>query len=246
MKQKILSFFVLTLIKIAPCENNQYELLLSAYKSNSIILLDSFCNNWKNEYPLIDTSNLKGDKDYYEVFRNFYNPFSLNSYGESGICDTLYKGYKYVIVQSSTSRMCNKKKINCYEGYNDDCCIGDFRPYLNQKGVTPLIFTRRYNKILKSFLANSTVDSIISRYNKCNADDPESLARLKFLRQRLPVEIGHWRTDWYFITGPELIFTIFGEDNFLAFKLLNCIGEARFSRKNGMWNIDSCKINGME
>jgi hypothetical protein len=244
---KVLILFVVLIFKVATCGNDQYKLLLDAYKNNSLALLDSFCTNWKKEYTLIDSNKIRVDeKDYYEVFRNFYNPFSLSYYGESGITDTLYKGYKYVIIQSRTAKMCNRSKITCKEVINDECCIGEFRPYLNQKEVIPLIFTQRYNKILKSFLANSTVDSIICGFNKCNADDPESLKRLKFLRQRLPIEIGHWRTDWYFITGPEIFITIFGKDNSLLFNLLNCTGEAWFTKTNGKWNIDSCKITGME
>jgi hypothetical protein len=231
-------------------DDNQSILLHKAYKNNSREMLIRFCENWYREYPVKKRKNItKEEKVYYDIFQMFYNPLQLNNYGECAMFDSLYKGYSYFIVQSTIAKFCNNKEIRCTEYNNDECCISDFRPDLNIKNVKCLFFTSKYQQILIDFLGVVIKDSVGVKQYIYNADDSESLKRFTFIRNVLPIEMGHSHTNWYFITGPE-IHIIFEDDKederTIPFSLLHCIGYATVKYDKRHWKFKESNIRGME
>jgi hypothetical protein len=76
--------------------------LENAYKNKSQSQYDQFLEHWRSEsIPITSLDSLgKLQKDVYEIFINFYNPFNLQRIGTGEWGDKLYSDIDYVILKN--------------------------------------------------------------------------------------------------------------------------------------------------
>lgn len=105
--RKLFIIILLLLIYSATFPQSQKELLYKAYQDSSYELLEQFFENWRLEKtPITDEEyeNLTDiEKDVYDLFYEFFEPFNLNKLASFKGQKEWYKDEKYVIIEPNIS-----------------------------------------------------------------------------------------------------------------------------------------------
>ncbi len=246
--QKInLQIFLIASISLFSCSDNndseqtnltQSELLLKAYKTNSTEKLHSFFEEWENLSVPKTNEEIQNEpteqiRATYRIFEQFYDPFSLNQYGDSTrypeVGNEFYKDTEFIIIQN---------RINLtFDNYQVTEYITDFRPKCNLDNHKFVYLTDEYEKILKDFLDDQlSWEEVWKRY--------------EFLNNYTKISPGHW-FGWHFSTHPEVYGIDFDYDLDSArvdFRIRYEGGEATFenSTSENSWELQESHLTWVE
>lgn len=229
--------------------------LKKAYKLKSDSLYSVFLDQWHKKNKPIESSDSipQIQKDVYEIFQDFYNPFKFSKMNDKDD-STWYSKYKYIVVQN----------FIYYKVYNSDTLANDlhwlnntpktliedsitsFHPKINFKGVKVIYEDEELIRILNEFLGNKNKSLTIfaPAYAK-----GKSAKKQDFILTKLGIIYGHWGNYWHITTHPNVYEIIFNKDKNKALVLFRFGyqgGESHYEKIKGKWIFKKAKFDWME
>lgn len=253
----ILAFGFLGLF--VPNYGQRYQIdLEKAFEKNSKSMYKDFLTEWRKEsVPIRSKDSLSAiDKDIYEIYTDFYNPFNLSriGYGERG--EELYSRVKYVVVQNSIYAFTYKTdSIDFNSMFEKDTLIHskdsimNFRPNLFFQEARVLYLTPKYDTIINKFLGNEHYELGTGNIMNPAKEKGNSAKRLEFLNDKLLIIYGHWGGYWHIETHPYVFRIDFNKDRTIAkvhFRLVYQGGEANYYKENGIWKLKNSYMTWIE
>ncbi len=229
-----------------------------AYKNKSQKQYDIFLQKWYNEsIPMTSLDSLSNlQKDVYEIFVDFYNPFNLKRVGAGESGDKLYSDIDYVIIQNSIFIHTYKTdSLNFHILADTDALIMskdsvvNFRPELKFKQAKPLYLLPKYEVVINKFLGSENYPLGTGGIMNPSRARGESAKRLKFLNKKLSIIHGHWGGYWHIETHPKVFSIDFNNDRTIAkvnYRLVYQGGEANYIKQNGEWKLNNADLTWIE
>jgi len=256
MKNILVVILVLT---VSTCfGQKELKKLKKAYEAKSQSQLESFLQQWQSESKPISFPDSLSDlqKDVYQIYEDFYNPFNLSRVGSGEWGDSLYAGIDYVIIQ-------NQLLINWYKTdtlnfrffENTDSLIlskemiGNFRPDITFEQAKTLYLFPQYLKIINTFLRSKSYPLGFGGIMNPSRAKGESAERLQFLNEKLKIIHGHWGGYWHIETHPYVYSIEFNKDRTIAsvnFRLGYQGGSATYIKKDGKWEMKQAGLTWIE
>ena len=206
--------------------------LEDAFRTSSAEKLASFLRKWHDWVPPRDLEEINDplERELYSVFKDFFNPFALNTIaGGEGYADVIetYERAKYIIVQNT---------LRFQVGETGTRTITDFRPAVTFANADVLYLTPAYREALVAFLeADNTSDGI---------DVDSTVERVQFLNRYVGFHIAHW-SGWDLATPPTVELIQLNETNTMAdvtFSVLSDGGVTAMERTGDEWQITDTGI----
>jgi hypothetical protein len=232
--------------------------LEKAYKKKSQNRYSQFLQTWHSEsIPLISLDSLSDlQKDVYEIFKDFYNPFNLQRVGTGEWGNELYSDIDYVIIQNSIFIYTYKmESLNFHVFANTDSLILskdsiiNFRPELQFEKAKTLYLLPKYELVINKFLGSKNYPLGTGGIMNPSRARGKSAKRLKFLNKKLNIIHGHWGGYWHIETHPEVFSIDFNNDKTIAkvnYRLVYQGGEATYIKQNGEWNLKDAHLTWIE
>ena len=235
-----------------------YKILVKAYKSDSIPLLEKFLLDWnKKSIPnpnIYDFPEVK--KNTYAIYQDFYNPFLLDKYGKQEMGSDLYSKIKYVIIQNSI-RVIVLKTDSIDQDYRnpedsiikEKLTISEFKPNLSFENAKVLFLTSDYAHYLNKFLKKKHYKLGYGGIMNPARAKGSAIYKQEFLNSKLLIIHGHWGGNWHLETHPYINNIIFNKDLTLAkinFRIGYQGGESIYLKKDGNWITKSSEITWIE
>lgn len=256
MKQISVIFFLITYSTFFGQSN--VDMLENAYQEKSETMYNQFLQKWENDSkPIIVSDSLNElQKDIYQIFIDFYNPFKLERIGTGEWGKKLYYGIEYIVVQNSIYTQTYKTdslnfgifdvKDSLIESTDS---IMNFRPEIKLKQAKTLYLLPEYNVAINRFLGNE--HNPLGTGGIMNPATPKdsSAERLDFLNKKLKIIYGHWGGYWHIETHPQVFSIVFNKDRTLAkvnYRLVYQGGEAIYKKVSGRWNFLNAHLTWIE
>jgi hypothetical protein len=249
---------LLALISFPTLGQDSYKILVRAYKSDSIPLLEEFLDNWnRKSEPVTNFDGLSViEENTYAIYQDFFNPFSIDKYGKQERGTDLYSKIKYVIIQNNIQAIVLKTDSidHDFRSYPDSIVkekinIHDFKPNLRFENAKILYMTSDYADYLNKFLKKKHYK--LGHGGIMNPARAKGSAVLKqdFLNSKLQILHGHWGGYWHLETHPQIGNIIFNRDLTQAkinFRIAYQGGESYYLKKDGKWIMKSSEITWIE
>jgi hypothetical protein len=139
-----------------------------------------------------------------------------------------------------------------YTKYRDEpllhIVINDFKPALEIEDARCLFLDAFYRKLLTDFLGDQQLDVGHGNVMSPARETGESARRLKYLSEQVKIIKGHWNS-WYLESHPYLFSINFNRELETAevhFRVKYQGGEARYTKKSGVWVLEELKFNRIE
>jgi hypothetical protein len=240
----------------------QSDLLEEAYKSNSLILLDSFFKVWQNEVKPLTINEFEQQNDtikaVYKLFSLIYNPKNLYKYsGNEYNIDTYYINIKYSLIDDGTIkiRIFDSTKTNLYIDETTFETIGvgkkilyedsivNFRPILNID-LQYVYLNQTYKNIFYYYLFGYISNSprFIYLFSKFSTD--EINYRYKFLENFIEIPSPYDNT-LYFCTYPAIHAVDFNKEFTKAIvktKIFDTLWNFYFENIENEWKLINYKF----
>ncbi len=232
--------------------------LEKAYKKKSQDQYSQFLLKWQDEsIPITSLDSLSNlQKDVYEIFIDFYNPFNLQKVGTGEWGNELYSDIDYVIIQNSLFIYTYKTDtLNFHVFANTDSLILskdsiiNFRPELQFEQAKSLYLLPKYELVINKFLGSKNYPLGTGGIMNPSRARGTSAERLKFLNKKLTIIHGHWGGYWHIETHPEVFSIDFNNDRTLArinYRLVYQGGVAFYSKQNGIWKLEDAYLTWIE
>lgn len=257
MNRQILILFF-TLISIPFWGQDPYKILVKAYKSDSIPLLEEFLNDWnRKSVPITNLDELSEvEKNAYEIYQDFFNPFSIDKYGKHEWGNELYSKIKYVIIQNNLQTIVLKTdSIDPSLISPPDSIIKEkvnilsFKPNLRFENAKVLYLTSDYSGYLNKFLKKKHYKLGYGGIMNPAKAKGSAIEKQNFLNSKLLVLHGHWGGYWHLETHPQIGKILFNRDLTQAkiiFRIAYQGGESFYFKKDGKWTLWSSEITWIE
>jgi hypothetical protein len=204
------------------------ELIREAFVENSDEKLVEFLDTWARRIGPVtcDRFEQKSEtvQEAYRLFRDYYDPFNLEQYGDPEWGPDVYAGYDYVVVQKRAAA-----EIPGF-GREED---GHFRPVVEFENATVLYLTDEYEHIIEEFLEESQ----------------ELLwERIGFLRTHMPIDPGHWG-GWHIVTCPHVGLFEFQpglHSALVYFSILYEGGQSTLVKNGDAWKLIGSQLTWIE
>jgi len=216
----------------------ELDMLEKAYKNQSTEELKNFFDAWSQEIPPITDTELSTYNDTiqqaYKLFVDFYNYAADSIYSEW--YNELYKDVAFLIVQNTLKiYFVNKLHI---EGQKGDGVrkltdsIMDFRPNIQRNGKKTLFLTKKYEKIMNTFVRNEKYENLLDIWKE------------NFLNKYVKIYSGH-DFGWYLCSFPIVYAITFEKDmkQALIFYRFGYGGHETILKKEGDKWIFVCNVS---
>lgn len=232
--------------------------LENAYKNKSQSQYDQFIEHWRSEsIPITSLDSLgKLQKDVYEIFINFYNPFNLQRIGTGEWGDKLYSDIDYVIIQNTIFIYTYKTdSLNFHVFADTDSLvlskdsIMNFRPKIEFEQAKTLYLLPKYDLVINKFLGSKNFPLGAGGIMNPSRARGQSAKRLEFMNKKLNIIHGHWGGYWHIETHPEVFSVDFNNDRTIAkvnYRLVYQGGEATYIKENGKWTLKDAHLTWIE
>lgn len=232
--------------------------LEKAYKKKSQSQYSQFLQKWQDEStPIASLDSLSNlQRNVYEIFEDFYNPFNLQRIGTGEWGDELYSDIDYVIIQNAIFIYTYKTdSLNFHAFENTDSLllskdsITNFRPELQFKQAKTLYLLPKYEIVINKFLGSKNYPLGRGGIMNPSRARGKSEKRLKFLNKKLNIIHGHWGGYWHIETHPEVFSICFNKDRTIAkinYRLVYQGGEAIYTKQNGEWKLKDAHLTWIE
>ena len=191
--------------------------LETAFQLSSNEYLEQFFTNW-NESVTQNASEFIKQNDIveaiYEIYKEVFNPFDLNMFGNIGKNNDL--NCKYVVVSNKIyysvieNTLMEISDFDYMNAYKQDS-INDFRPPLKMAKEQTLYLLPEYEKALDKFVGVEFVKSGRRFIKKWLYHKPGNRERYEFLRPYIPIHSGHWGGMYH--TSQPFIYHIILDKN---------------------------------
>lgn len=239
--------------------NDKYNDLIKAYNSKDKQEMDMYFKRWNEESQKMIKTTYSSDeeKNVYEVFKAFYDPFNLEGIKE---LDDRYKyglnsGSNYTAIQDNIRYVVDKEgdfftPIGINKGWQrrydylpeeyikedglktvkkeNIKTINDFRPEVNIDKSGVLYFTSDYYNAFKAFLGKYEAPMPMQQTKKYNE-----------MREYIPILCGHW-SGWHLDTHPYVYRILLNKDMTRAaieYRVEYRGGAAELEKEDGVWKI---------
>ncbi len=228
--------------------------LKKAYKQNSDSLYTVFLDTWHKKNKSVESldSQSQIQKDVYEIFQDFYNPFTFSKM-DGREDSTMYSNYKYIVVQNfiyytiydSDTLGSHWDWRNHIPALIEDSII-NFHPNINFKGVKVIYEDEEFIRILNKFLGNQhkSLTIFAPAYAK-----GKSAKKQKFILTKLGIIYGHWGGYWHITTHPDVSSIAFNKNKNKAivyYRFGYKGGESYYEKINGEWIFKHAKFSWIE
>ena len=124
-----------------------------------------------------------------------------------------------------------------------------FRPLVQFDGKKIVYLTKKYSKLLNSFLGNDHVDLGTYDIMQTAFAKDESRSKQEFLNNAVQIYYGHWGGYWQYVTYPKANKIIFNPEMNRAVVLFRFVyegGEAILEKQNGEWKVVDFRFTWIE
>jgi hypothetical protein len=237
---------------------DEFKNLEKAYKKKSQSQYGQFLEQWRSEStPFISLDSLSNlQKDVYEIFIDFYNPFNLQRIGSGEWGNKLYSDIDYVIIQNRIIMYTYKTdSLNFGVFENTDSLvlskdsITNFRPDIEFEEAKTLYLLPKYELVINKFLGSKSYPLGAGGIMNPSRAKGKSAKRLEFINKKLNIIHGHWGGYWHIETHPEVFTVDFNNDRTVAnvhFRLVYQGGVAIYIRENGKWTLKDSHLTWIE
>lgn len=212
--------------------------LEKAYAASSSEQLEAFFQKWHDSFAPRNLSTITDplEKELYDVYRAFFDPFHPSRPGGSRWLSEFYSGVRYVIVQNSMTYETDQK------GREHE--ITDFRPPLKFKNAEVLFLTPAYREALIRFLGTEHDPMGTGNLMAPARASGESRKRLEFIKPYVRILHGHW-FGWHVCTHPMVGRVAFNADRTRA--TMGVVrryqgGFAELKKKQGRWTVEKVQM----
>lgn len=258
---KFSKLLIILLLFFFSCENNDsfYDLygndenkvdyklitesLSDAYDEQSKEKLVSILDYWNKQIKSVNNDIITNDtiKTIYELYQEFYKPFSINILGNHEWGNNFYSDVKYIVIQNKLYYNFDSKT------YNQIDSIVDFRPEINFEGAKTLYLSDNYKTALYNFLGTD----FYAYNNNYNQDSVlnNSYKKMQFLYPQLLIYPGRWGGYWHLETHPYINFISFNKEMnkaTISFRVVYMFGIALMEKQGEIWKITSSTLNMSE
>ena len=125
----------------------------------------------------------------------------------------------------------------------------EFRPPVHFEGKKVVYLTKKYEKLLNSFLGNRHIALGEDNIMQPAKSKGESLSKHRFFNQAALIFYGHWGGYWQFETYPKANQIIFNPEMNRAVVMFRYVyegGEAVLEKRNGEWKVVDARFTWME
>ena len=124
-----------------------------------------------------------------------------------------------------------------------------FRPPVHFDGKRIVYLTKKYSKLLNSFLGNDHVDLGTYDIMQTAFAKDESQSKQEFLNNAVQIYYGHWGGYWQYETYPKANQIIFNPEINRAVVMFRFVyegGEAILEKQNGEWKVVDFRFTWVE
>ena len=262
LMRKQIFYLSLCFISLSGFTQNRALLLEKAYTEKSDQLYEEFLQSWNKDIQAVKTTDSLSDieKDIYEIYIDFYNPFKLRRVGTGEWGAKLYADIEYVIVQNSIYAYTYDLDNLNYDfttritGRLDSLIIAkdsimNFRPGVSFNKTPVLYLTPEYDTLINRFLGTEHYELGDGGIMNPARAKGESEKRVEFLNTKLEIIYGHWGGYWHIETHPYVFSIEFNKDRTLAkinYRLVYQGGEADYKKVNGKWVFAGARLTWIE
>jgi len=204
------------------------ELLREAFAGNSDEKLVEFLDTWARRIGPVtcDLFEQKSEtvQEAYRLFRDYYDPFNLERYGDSEWGSDVYADYDYIVVQKNAAA-----EIPGFGREDDEY----FRPLVEFENAAVLYLTEEYEHIIEEFLEESR---------------EQLWERIEFLRTHMSIDPGHW-DGWEIVTCPHVGWFEFQpglQSALVYFSILNEGGQSTLVKNGDTWELVESQLTWIE
>lgn len=125
----------------------------------------------------------------------------------------------------------------------------EFRPPVHFEGKKVVYLTKKYEKMLNSFLGNKHVDLGAENIMQPAYSKGESRSKHSFINQAALIHYGHWGGYWQYETYPKANQIIFNPEMNRAVVMFRFVyegGEAVLEKQNGEWVVVDSRLTWIE
>lgn len=235
---KFLYAIVVCLFCFVACDSGTSPIktlpLEEIYQLESQDKLEEYLSRWSSNHKQISQNEFNSlsqiEKDVYEIYEEFYNPFNMDKYCTLGRCpefgSNIYKNAEYLIIQNEIHyNHIDMEEVSTIKNFSPRIIFDSNLLYL----------TEHYKNELDSFLDTEV-----------NKDDIQK--RQQFLNEKLSIWPGHW-FGWHYVTHPEVSTIQFNnslDSAIVHFRIIFEGGEAKFVKNGNKWKMTESYLTWIE